>query len=88
MKTLGIILFCIFSLVGTIGLSYALYPHTSSPSVGLSKQAKSMEDFDVEIDLGEDFGPMTVIDLMGYYLENPPSPSSTTTVPKRQFGGC
>jgi len=90
MKTLSIIIFCVCSLVGSIGLSYALYPHTSSPSVGQSVKAKAMEDFEQEIDLGEDFGPMSVIDLMGYYLENPPTPSNSNTpvVPKRQFGGC
>ena len=90
MKTLGIIIFCIVSLVGSIGLSYALYPHASSPMVAESKQAKAMEDFVEDIDLGEDFGPMSVIDLMGYYLENPPAPvnSNTPAVPKRQFGGC
>ena len=90
MKTFSIILFCVFSLVASIGLSYALYPHTSSPDIGLSKAAKAMEDFDQEIDLGEDFGPMSVIDLMGYYLENPPAPSNSNSpaVPKRQFGGC
>ena len=90
MKTIGIVLFCIFSLVGSIGLSYALYPHASSPSVSQSKEAQSMEDFVEDIDLGEDFGPMSVIDLMGYYLENPPTPSSPGAVvaPKRQFGGC
>ena len=90
MKTLGIIIFCIFSLVGSIGLSYALYPHASSPQVGESKTAKAMEDFVDDIDLGEDFGPMSVIDLMGYYLENPPAATSSSipAVPKRQFGGC
>ena len=88
MKTLGIIIFCILSLVGSIGLSYALYPHASSPKVGESKAAKAMEDFVEDIDLGEDFGPMSVIDLMGYYLENPPTPSNSPAVPKRQFGGC
>ena len=90
MKTLGIIIFCVLSLIGSIGLSYALYPHATSPKISQSKTAKAMEDFDQEIDLGEDFGPMSVIDLMGYYLENPPAPtnSSTPLIPVRQFGGC
>ncbi|MEH6458052.1 MAG: hypothetical protein V7749_17110 [Cocleimonas sp.] len=90
MKTLGIIIFCIFSLVGSIGLSYALYPHAISPKVAESKSPLAMEDFVDDIDLGEDLGPMSVIDLMGYYLENPPEPdnSSVPAIPKRQFGGC
>lgn len=90
MKTLSIIIFCVVSLIGTIGLSYALYPHASSTKVGESTKAKSMEEFDQEIDMGEDFGTMSVIDLMGYYLENPPAPTAAgaVEVPKRQFGGC
>lgn len=88
MKTLSIILFCIVSLAGSIGLSYALYPHSVSSEIAKSAEPKDMEEFENVIDLGKDFGPMSVIDLMGYYLENPPSPSSAPAVPKRQFGGC
>jgi len=90
MKTLGMILFCILSLVGSIGLSYALYPSASSTKITESKTAMPMEDFYQDFDLGEDFGPMSVIDLMGYYLENPPTPTApgAAAVPKRQFGGC
>jgi len=90
MKTIGIVIFCVLSLVGSFGLSYALYPHASSPEIGKSTEAKDMEDFENDIDLGKDFGSMSVIDLMGYYLENPPAPtnSNTPAIPKRQFGGC
>ena len=90
MKTLGMIVFCILSLVGSIGLSYALYPNATNPTIAESKTAKPMEDFYEDFNLGEDFGPMSVIDLMGYYLENPPAPtaSGAVAVPKRQFGGC
>lgn len=90
MKTLGIIIFCVLSLVGSIGLSYALYPYASSPEIAKSSEAKDMEEFENVIDLGKDFGTMSVIDLMGYYLENPPAPSNSNSpaIPKRQFGGC
>jgi len=87
-----IILFCIVSLVATLGLAYALYPHAILPDEQLnnSKTPQDMEDFDQVISLGEDFGELTVIDLMGNYLDNPPAPvsSSQASPPKRQFGGC
>jgi len=90
MKPLSIILFCTLSLVASVALSYALYPHASRPEITQNNQAKNMEDFEEMINLGEDYGPMSVIDLMGFYLENPPSssPTKTLTVPKVQFGGC
>ena len=94
MKTLAIILFCIASLLGSLGLAYALYPYArvSDETLAGSIAPKAMEEFDDVIDLGEDYGPMTIIELMGFYLDNPPQPKAdnnqTTTPPKREFGGC
>ena len=31
-----------------------------------------MEEFDL-VDLGSDYGQLTVFELVGYYLENPPA---------------
>lgn len=42
-----------------------------------------------ELDLGG-FGKVTVLDLMGYYIDNPPAPvavAGAAPAPKR-FGGC
>jgi len=48
-----------------------------------------MEDFDM-IDLGEDYGMISVVELLGYYLDNPPELEVSTGVKPRklQFGGC
>ena len=92
MKLFSIIVFCIFSLVATLGLAYGLYPHAklSESQLKSIKTPQSMESYEQVINLGDDFGEMSVIDLMGNYLDNPPSPtgSSETSKPKRQFGGC
>jgi len=92
MKSFSIILFCIASLVATLGLAYALYPHVklSDEQLKNSKTPQDMEAFDQVINLGDDFGELTVIDLMGNYLDNPPTPvsSSQVSTSKRQFGGC
>ena len=92
MKLFSITLFCIFSLVASLGLAYGLYPYAKLSETQLKsiKTPQSMESFEQVINLGDDFGDMSVIDLMGNYLDNPPAPasSSQTTTPKRQFGGC
>lgn len=43
-----------------------------------------------DIDLGKDFGRISVLDLVGYYIEHPPAAPSSTGVPARvkRFGGC
>ncbi len=92
MKNISIILFLVLSVVGTIGLAYGLYPYAKLSDAQLMKssQPQAMESFEEIINLGDDFGEMSVIDLMGNYLDNPPAPvgSSKISKPKRQFGGC
>lgn len=92
MKNIIIILFLVLSVVGTVGLSYALYPHAtlSDEQLMISSQPQAMESFEESFNLGDDFGEMSVIDLMGYYLDNPPAPKGSTQIskPVRQFGGC
>ncbi len=92
MKSFSIILFCALSVVATIGLAYGLYPHAKLSETQLMKSAtpQSMESFEQVINLGDDFGEMSVIDLMGHYLDSPPAPAGSiqTSKPERQFGGC
>ena len=92
MKNILIIIFCVLSVVGTLGLAYGLYPHAklSDDQIMKSAQPQAMETFEEVINLGDDFGEMSVIDLMGYYLDNPPAPAGNTQIskPKIQFGGC
>jgi len=92
MKLFSVIFFCCFSLVATIGIAYGLYPYAKLSETQLNKSAtpQAMESFEQAINLGDDFGEMSVIDLMGYYLDNPPTAAGTVqqSKPKRQFGGC
>lgn len=92
MKLFSIILFCIFSLVASLVLAYGLYPHVKLSDIQLKNITKpqDMESFEQNINLGDDFGEMSVIDLMGNYLDNPPAPAGSSEIskPKRQFGGC
>jgi hypothetical protein len=92
MKSFSIIFFCISSVVATIGIAYGLYPYAKLSETQLAKSAtpQTMETFEQVINLGDDFGEMSVIDLMGHYLDSPPAPVGSTQIskPKRQFGGC
>lgn len=92
MNTIRITLFCVASLLGCLGLAVLLYPEArlSEEILAANRAAQPMESFDLVIDAG-DFGPVTVIELMAYYLENPPQPEvqgGAAQPPKRHFGGC
>lgn len=44
-----------------------------------------------DLDIGGGFGRVSVIELVGYYLENPPAPRGTGAEPApavKRFGGC
>lgn len=85
-------LFCIGSLAACLGVSALLYPHAAleSEQMALLSTPQPMENFEQVIDLGEDYGVFTVIDLVAYYLENPPAKAESGQAPvaKREFGGC
>jgi len=49
---------------------------------------QNIEDFDQLINMGPDYGELSVIDLMGFYIENPPQKNILDFAPKRHFGGC
>lgn len=92
MNQLSIVLFCTASLLGSLGLAVLLYPHASLPQsvIEENRVAQPMENFEQVIDTG-DFGVMTVIELMAFYLDNPPQQAAGGSGPplkERQFGGC
>ena len=90
MTRLHIVLFCILSLAATVAVYAALFPYTSlSPTeVEAAHEPLPMEEFDL-VDLGNDYGQLTVFELVGYYLENPPPAATGEAAPRRKhFGGC
>ncbi len=84
------IVFCILSLALTVGVFAWLFPYAAmseSQAQSVSEPA-TMEEFDL-IDLGDDYGQLTIYELVGYFLENPPEPETAATVSrKKHFGGC
>ena len=91
MSKVSIVVFCVLTLVGSLGLCALIYPF-ATVSAEEAKQASTpqpMEFFDV-VDLGEDYGVLPVVELLGYYLDNPPEPPTAGAAAPRklQFGGC
>ena len=90
MAKIKIWLFCAACLLASVGVSMVLYPVAalSPDAVEKARTPRPMEELP-EINLGPDFGPVPVIELIGYYLENPPQPDTTAAAKKRRhFGGC
>ena len=90
MTHLKIISFCALCLLATISLFAALFPYSAMTreQVISAQQPLPMEDF-APVDLGEDYGQLSVFDLIGYYIDNPPKPETVDNEPgKKYFGGC
>ncbi len=83
------LIFCITSLLVSLGLMVALYPLSAIPLERLSAArtpvpAEKLPD----LDLGE-FGTVSVSELVGYYIENPPTGAALEALTqKSHFQGC
>lgn len=77
------------SLVLTLGVSVLFLGYASVPeeTYQAAQQPMPMEEFP-DADLGPDYGPVPVVELMGYYIENPPVKSSAAAPVRQHFGGC
>jgi hypothetical protein len=75
-------------VVCAVGFRFAALP---AEVVAASKVPTPPEKM-ADMDLG-DFGKVDVIELVGYYIENPPAvesaaPTADAAAPKKRFGGC
>lgn len=88
---LPILSFCIASLAGVVIVCAVLFPHASMSraEAEAARTPVPMEELDL-VDLGGGYGELPVIELIGYYLENPPRVTAATgAAPKKKhFGGC
>ncbi|ODV04239.1 MULTISPECIES: hypothetical protein [unclassified Thiobacillus] len=86
-----ILVFWTAALGTTLGLCAILFPYAAVPAATLSKAQtpQPMENM-ADLDLGKDYGTVSVTDLVGYYLENPPAPKSAAAQAEapHRFGGC
>ncbi len=90
MNKLYMFLFCAVCMGAAYAVSAALFPYAAKTlaEVEAARTPAQMEDFDL-VDLGEDYGQLTVFELVGYYLETPPAVETLAApVKKKHFGGC
>lgn len=84
------LIFCALSLIVTIGISWAFYPLAAMAPEKLANWKVAADPASLpEINLG-DFGIVSVDELIGYYIENPPAPPEAGAQPAREvrFSGC
>ena len=83
------IIFCIGSLLVCLGIAIFTFPAASVSkekfmNLNIPMDAEKMQD----IDLG-DFGKVTVLEMLDYYLENPPAKTTVESKLKEtHFQGC
>ncbi|GAB4165407.1 MAG: hypothetical protein OHK0026_03460 [Rhodocyclaceae bacterium] len=72
--------------VAALAFPYAALPKETLASCEIPVPPEKLPD----IEVGGGFGKVSVIDLVSYYIENPPAPAAAgAAVPAvRRFGGC
>lgn len=68
------------------GFSLVALPREAVEAAKKSAAAETLPD----IDVGGGFGKVSVIELIGFYIENPPAPrgSGDAAPAVKRFGGC
>ena len=86
------LIFCGVSLavtlaVSAIGFRLAALPGEAAAAMKQPAPAETLPD----VDLGGGFGKVSVIELVGFYMENPPAPKGAggdASPAVKRLGGC
>lgn len=72
-------------LAGAVGFRFAALSPEALAAARTPTPAERLPD----VDLGPGFGPVPVLELLGYYIENPPAPAGgSAEAAVKRFGGC
>lgn len=85
------LIFCLGALLVSLAVAWLAYPYAALP-VDVARAATDgvpAEELGM-VELGDGFGSVHAVELLGYYLENPPAPegAAAAPAPERRFGGC
>ena len=84
-------IFCGGSLAVSLVVAWLCFPlaAVSRETIEKAQTPQPAESMPL-IDVGEGFGKLPAVELIGYYIENPPAPPSAgaAAAPKIKFGGC
>lgn len=86
------LIFCAGALLVSLAVSAAAFPYAalSAEELRRARTPASAESLPA-VEVGGGFGRVEVIDLVGYYMENPPQPKGSAAEGSgrvRHFGGC
>ncbi|MDA8094203.1 MAG: hypothetical protein M0T84_09895 [Betaproteobacteria bacterium] len=86
-----IILYCVVCLGVTLGVLTLMFRYAALPpqTMAQAHTPQSMESFP-PLNLGGTYGTVSMVDLVGYYLQHPPTaaaPGVPAAAPVR-IGGC
>ncbi len=87
------LIFCVAALVVALAVCAVGFRLAALPrdAIDAAKRPAAPETLP-DVDLGGGFGRVSVIDLIGYYIENPPATANATggdaAPAARRFGGC
>lgn len=86
------LIFCSAALAAALAVCAASFFLAALPraAVEAAKQPAPAETLP-DIDIGGGFGKVSVIDLVGFYIENPPAPKGSggdASPAMKRFGGC
>jgi hypothetical protein len=84
------LLFCSLSLAVSVLIAVIFFPFATLSTAELeASRALTPPEEMGELELG-DFGAVSVLELVDYYMENPPAPPAAGAAPARavRFQGC
>lgn len=85
------LIFCVAAVLASLAASVVGYSLAAlPPDVVAAARTPTPPERMSDIDIGGNFGRVSVLDLVGYYIEHPPAAASSDGVPARvrRFGGC
>lgn len=84
------LIFCVGSLAASLVVAWLAFPYAAldSETVAMAATPQPAENLPM-VDVGQGFGELPALELMGYYVENPPAPPQAgAAAPEIRFGGC
>ena len=84
------IIFCAASALASLAVAWIAFPYAAldRATIEAARTPQPAELLD-DVDVGQGFGTLPVIELMGYYVENPPVvEAGAAAAPELKFGGC
>lgn len=85
------LVYCALALAASLALCAAGFQFSAMPKEAFEAARRPVPPQTApDVRIGGGFGTVSVLDLLGYYLENPPAPAGTDgAVPAvKRFQGC